>query len=204
MTASTIRHQPTAAAAAVALAGRPGWTVIRAATDLDLAQQVRGFALTELPRRTTAAGADPDRLTLTRIAARFPTAEQTFGRPALLALTRRPGPGACGFCSATLVAVTSGEPRPSPASPALQALLGQPCRRCQVRQRTSDHLDAVRAAAAGEQRLLDVPGVSALYGRIGYWAKLLNVPTAAYARALVDAVRPSGPVLPARRLRGRR
>jgi hypothetical protein len=190
MTSSTIRHQPTAATAAVAIAGRPGWTALHAPTDLDLAQAVRRYAWTTLPGRTVTVGADRDRTALARIAARFPTAEEIFGTPALLALTRRPGPGTCGFCAATLLAATLGDPRPSPASPVLQALLGRPCRRCQTRQRTAEHVAAVRAACRVEQRLLDEPDVPALAARIGYWAELLDLPGAIRGAAIADALRP--------------
>jgi hypothetical protein len=199
---TTRRHQPAAATAAVAITGRPGWTGLHTPTDLDLAQQLRVFAWTVLPRRTQAAGGDPDGLTLTRIRSRFPTAEETFGRPALLALTSRPGPGACGFCAAALLAATTGDPRPSPASPVLQALLGRPCRRCQARQRTSDHVAAVRAAAQAEQRLLDL-GVPPLAARIGFWAYRLQVPGRIKGEAFADALHPRRPARPARRLTGR-
>jgi len=190
MTTSSVRHQPTASVAAVAIAGRAGWAALRTPTDLDLAAAVRGYTWTTLGGRRPAAGADPDRTTLTRIRSRFPTAEQTFGRPALLALTRRPGPGVCGFCCAALLAATSGELRPSPASPVLQALLGRPCRRCQARQRTSDHVAAVRAAAQVEQRLLDHRDVPPLAARIGFWAVRLGVPAEIKGQAFADALHP--------------
>jgi hypothetical protein len=191
---TSIRHQPTRATAAVAITGRPGWTALRLPTNLDLAEQVRVYAWTELPGRTVAAGADRDRLALTRIRSRFPTAEQTFGRPALLALTRRPGRGACGFCCATVLAATLNEPAPNPAAPALQALLGRPCRRCQARQRTAEHLAQVRAAAQAEQRLID-HDVNPLAARIGYWALRLRVPGAIKSEAFADALHPRPPRL---------
>jgi hypothetical protein len=203
MTSSTIRHHPTQSTAAVAIAGRPGLSAFRAPTDIETALAVRRYALTELPGRTVTVGADPDRTALARIAARFPTACQTFGRAALLALTRRPGRGVCGFCSATLLAATGGEPRPHPASPVLQALLGRLCWRCQERQRTTDHLAAVRAACRVEQGLLD-EHVPPLAARIGYWGELLGVPGAIKGAALADALHPRRPAPPpARRPTGR-
>ena len=174
----------------MAIAGQAGWTALRPPGDLELAAQVRRYALTELPGRTVTAGADPDRTALARIAARFPTAEETFGRAALLALTRRPAPGVCGFCRATVTAAALSEPAPAPTSPALQALLGRPCRRCQERQRTSEHVAAVRAACRVEQRLLDEPDVPALAARIGYWGELLDLPGAIKGAAIADALRP--------------
>jgi hypothetical protein len=188
---SSIRHQPTRSTAGVAIAGRPGWTTLRPPGDLELAAHVRRYALTELPGRTVTAGADPDRTALARIASRYPTAEDTFGRPALLALTRRPGGrGVCGFCRATVTAAGLGEPAPNPTAPALQALLGRPCRRCQERQRTSEHVAAVRGACRVEQGLLDEPDVPALAARIGYWGELLRVPGAIKGAAIADALHP--------------
>jgi hypothetical protein len=202
---STVRHQPTRTTAALGIAGRAGLSAFRAPTGVETALAVRRYALTELPGRTVTAGADRDRTALTWIRSRFPTAEQTFGRPALLALTRRPGRGVCGFCRATLLAATLAEPRPSPASPALQALLGRPCRRCQERQRTADHLAAVRAAAQVEQRLLDTGVMNRLAARIGFWSYRLGVPAAIEAAALSDALHPRRPSArpPARRPTGR-
>jgi hypothetical protein len=198
MTSSTIRHQPTRSTATLGIAGQAGWSPLRAPTDIEAALAVRRYALTELPGRTVTAGTDPDRTTLTWIRARFPTAEETFGRPALLALTRRPTRGVCGFCRATVTAAVLSEPAPSPASPVLQALLGRPCRRCQERQRTTDHLAAVRAACRVEQGLLDEGDVPALAARIGYWGQLLGVPGAIKGAALADALHPRRPARPAR------
>jgi hypothetical protein len=172
---TTVRHQPTRSTAGLAVAGQAGWSPLRPPSDLDLAVWVRAYALSVLPGRTTTVGADPDRTTLARIASHYPTAEQTFGRAALLALTRRPGPRACGFCLATLLAATSEQPAPSPSSPVLQALLGHPCHRCVARQRTQEHVAAVAAATEVEQRLLDRP-VNPFTARVGYWSQRLGVP----------------------------
>jgi hypothetical protein len=175
MTSSTIRHQPTRSTATLGIAGQAGWSPLRVPTDIEAALAVRRYALTELPGRIVTAGADRDRTALTWIRARFPTAEETFGRSALLALTRRPARGVCGFCRATVTAAVLSEPAPSPGSPVLQALLGRPCRRCEVRQRTTDHVAAVRAATQVEQRLLD-RAVNPFTARVGYWSKRLGVP----------------------------
>jgi hypothetical protein len=173
---TTVRHQPTRTRAAVAIAGRPGWTPLRAPTVFELAEQVRRYAWTELPARTVTPGADPDRTALARIAARFPTAEQTFGRVALLSLTRRPRSGTCRHCAAALLAATLGEPRPDPTAPPMQALLGDACDRCVARLRTATHVAAVAAAGHLEQRMLDDPRVTRLAARIGYWSRRLGVP----------------------------
>jgi hypothetical protein len=200
MTISSLRHQPTSTTAALGIAGRAGWTTLRPPDGTELALAVRRYVWTELPGRTrTGAGpAADDRAALLRIAGRFPAAEQTFGRPALLALTRRPGPGTCGFCAAQVVAASLQEPAPGLASPALQALLGQPCRRCQARQRTRDHVAAVRAAGQVEQRALDNPDVNPFAARVAFWAHRLHVPGRIKGEAIADALRPRRPV------RGRR
>jgi hypothetical protein len=187
---TTVRHQPTRTRAAVAIAGRAGWTPLRAPNDLELAEQVRRFALTRLAARTPAlAAADRDRHALARIAAHYPTATETFGRPALLALTRRPGPGSCAHCAAALLAATFGEPRPDPTASALGVLLGRPCRRCVARHRVADHVAAVAAASHVEQAIID-QGDNRFTARIGYWAHRLGVPAATVAAFAHDALHP--------------
>ena len=97
---TTVRHQPARSEAAVAVAGQAGWAPLRPASDLELAERVRRYCLTVLPARIPAVGAgDRDRQALSRITSRYPAAVKAFGRPALLALTRRPGPSGRRACA---------------------------------------------------------------------------------------------------------
>ena len=190
-----IRHQPAPSTAAVALAGRGGWSALRPPSDLELAEQVRRFALTRLAARTPAlAAANRDRQALSRIAAHYPTAVETFGRPALLSLTRRPGAGACGHCIAAMLAATFGEPRPDPTASALGVLLGRPCRRCVARHRVAEHVAEVAAASRVEQRLLDDPLVTRFAGRVGFCAARLGVAEPVVKAFVADLRRPPPPL----------
>jgi hypothetical protein len=124
----------------------------RKTTAADRASKIRAFLLNEIPGSTSAAGAHRDAMILARVEASFPGAVVAFGRSALLALTRSLEGGTCSWCAASLIAAGQ-EPRPDPTNPAMQQLLGTPCRRCSVRhemgkvaQRERSHLEQITAA----------------------------------------------------------
>lgn len=123
-----------------------------AATDVELGRLVRAAAWSAASR-TSTTGASRDQAVLTSIKANYPRALATFGRPALLALTRNLGPGACSWCAAAVLAAGDQEPAPDLDSAAHRALLGRPCARCQrrhaagkVADRERSHLAEITAA----------------------------------------------------------
>ena len=140
------------------LAGQSGWPRMKA-PETEVAGQLRQFLLSGKVASTTVTdGANRDRQVLGLVGARFPKALAAFGRPALLALTRTLGPGACSWCAASLIAAGDHEPAPSLDSAPHRALLGSSCRRCagrhertKVAAREASHLDQVVAAGLRPQ-----------------------------------------------------
>jgi hypothetical protein len=116
---------------------------LRKRTPEDLAVQVRQWMLNEAPSTLVADGADRDTMVLGRVEGRFPGAKAAFGRGPILALTRNLEAGTCSWCAAAVIA-SGQEPLPDPAGPALQRLLGTPCRRCRVRHEMGQIVDRER------------------------------------------------------------
>jgi hypothetical protein len=117
--------------AAITMAGRSGWSPM-AGDEVGLARQVRQ-TIWELAGRSRVVGGRLDTLALATVKNRHRGAVDVLGREPILALLRRPGPGACSWCAARMLCAAAQPPKPPPpATAAVRALLGAQCSRCRV------------------------------------------------------------------------
>jgi hypothetical protein len=128
--------------AAVTMGGRP-WQPLQADDVGALARAVKQTIWTA--GRTSMTGRQRDNYLVALVRNRHPAALSTFSELAIIAATRRPEPPACSWCALrALTAAALEEPDPTP-TPALEALLGRQCGRCQ-------HHYAVQEVAERERR----------------------------------------------------
>jgi len=123
-------------------AGRSGWGRMRPETDVELAGVVRRHVLTAFSQ-TSLTGDRRNKLLLAQVKNRWPTAVDTFGSDAIVAVAGRP-PDGCSWCVL--------DPMPTPTA-ALRALLGSMCKDCRVRadaqpiaEREAEHVNGLVAA----------------------------------------------------------
>jgi hypothetical protein len=137
----------TAQQPAITMAGRP-WQPMRTArtaTDEQLAQAVKRILWDAGTTKMT--GRTRDTYLVGVVKNQLPGAVERFGELGILAAARRPEPPACSWCALrALTAAALEQPDPKP-TPALRALLGSMCFRCEVRFKAQE-------VAEREQRLL--------------------------------------------------
>lgn len=135
----------TAQQAAITIAGSK-WQPIRAASDEQLALAAKRLLWDAA--RTSMTGRTRDRYLVGVVRNQLPAAVERFGEFAVLAAGRRPEHPCCSWCALrTLAAAALEEPEPRP-TPALQALLGRMCSRCEIHFRAQDVAKRERAHVA--------------------------------------------------------
>jgi hypothetical protein len=128
---------------------------MRPTTETELGQEVRRTIHRHVGR-LSGNTRSRDRQMVSLVAERHPGALDTLGKTPIAAAMRELGPGTCSWDSCRMLAAANDEPMPQP-TPALLALLGTPCRKCQGDFQAAEIHQRERAMLAAGQRRPNAP-----------------------------------------------